>query len=775
MKLALAIIARDEVEQLKRIINDYSKYFDEIAIAYDDPIVEQVTGDKVSLYKYEFSQEEIDRNKEIGITAPFFDRKRNFLASKIKSDYYFRLDTDDVIIHPELIRQAFNQYIKDGFTEVMMMYFYGYDRNGQCNSRHWRETIIKNDGNLYWNKAIHENLLPRIPRKRLTGKETQIWLVHKRGKGEHDKSAERNIKALLWEYGRTKDKPDPRTVGYIARMMLGMGMYKEAIPFFEKFLKTSGWEEDRYFAWVQLCDCYTFLGQFETALNCCVEAVLLKPTYPDAYFRFLSVYYELKEYKKAIEWGKLGFSKKTPEHMLNYDDTSLTWRPTAQMGLCYIQLGRFKEGMKLLLKAQEIVPNDKSINDAVKYFGELAADDDMVKNYLQLMKYTKRDLRQFMSLIDSIPRKIASDERLLVAKNVILPGKVWDEKSIVFYCGPAWEDWVDSSVVGGIGGSEEATIYLSREFTKMGYKVTVFNQCGELAGEYRGVTYKNHYDFNPKDTFNIIISWRHNIFERRNIRANKKLIWLHDVPGKNQFLPEDSDTYDNVIVLSQFHKKVLAGVPEEKIFVSRNGLNIPDFENITEERNPRRMIWASSYDRGLQPFLKFVWKEVLKEVPDAELRIFYGWNTYDAMVKDGKRDQSWKDEMVELMKQPGIIEYGRVGHKKLTKEYFKSGIWAYPTTFEEISCIGAMRAQVSGAVPVVNDYAALKETVKWGVKNPGDVKAKETFDNYARELIELLKDPGRQEKIRKEMMPKAKEEFSWSGVAKEWETNLFLQ
>jgi hypothetical protein len=39
MRLALAVIAKDEVKELDRIVKDYSKYFDEVAIAYDaDPV-----------------------------------------------------------------------------------------------------------------------------------------------------------------------------------------------------------------------------------------------------------------------------------------------------------------------------------------------------------------------------------------------------------------------------------------------------------------------------------------------------------------------------------------------------------------------------------------------------------------------------------------------------------------------------------------------------------------------------------------------------------------
>lgn len=767
MKLGLHIIAKDEVKELQRIIKDYAQYFDEIAIAHDcDSIPQEIKeDDKVKLYKYEWDAEE----KEQG--CPKFDKKRNFLDSKIKSDYIFRLDTDDAIVHAGSIREALNEYIKDGFTEVFMMYNYGFDRNGQCNSRHWRETIYKNDGNLKWNKAIHENIIPVVPRKRVSGKETQIWINHLCEHDKYLKSAERNLKMLLAEYESTKDKPDPRTVGYIARMYLGMGKWEEAIPFFEKFLSKSGWDDDKYFAWTQLCDCLTYLGRLEEALNCCVEAVLMRPDYPDAYFKMLSVYYEMKEFNKAIEWGRLGFTKKTPDHMLNFDDTSYTWRPTAQLGLCYMQVGKFQEGLQLLKKAKEIVPNEESVTDALKYFASITHDNEMVKRYLDLMNYTKVDLKKFRALLDSIPRPIAGDERILVAKNTILPGKVWEDKTIAFYCGGAWEDWVDSSIVGGIGGSEEATIYLSREFTKLGYKVTVFNQCGELAGNYRGIEYKPYWDFNPKDTFDIVISWRQNIFGNK-VKARKKIIWLHDVPAKDQFLQEEAKDYDKVIVLSEYHKSVLTGVPEEKIYISRNGLNIADYENITEERNPHRIIYASSYDRGLEPFLK-IWGGIRREVPDAELHVYYGWNTYLEMVKQGVRSEKWYKMMLELMKQPGVFEHGRIGHKSLIKEYSKSGIWGYPTTFTEISCIGAMRAQVTGAVPVVNNYAALRETVKFGIKNEGEINQIDTFENYAQSLVDMLKNPEKQEEIRKEMMPKAKEMFSWEGVAKDWNEQLF--
>ena len=45
-------------------------------------------------------------------------------------------------------------------------------------------------------------------------------------------------------------------------------------------------------------------------------------------------------------------------------------------------------------------------------------------------------------------------------------------------------------------------------------------------------------------------------------------------------------------------------------------------------RNNKLCIYGSSYDRGLEHLLK-LWPDVIKEVPNAQLRIFYGWILFD--------------------------------------------------------------------------------------------------------------------------------------------------
>lgn len=184
-------------------------------------------------------------------------------------------------------------------------------------------------------------------------------------------------------------------------------------------------------------------------------------------------------------------------------------------------------------------------------------------------------------------------------------------------------------------------------------------------------------------------------------------------------------------------------------------------------KNNYRLIWTSSYDRGIN-WLLTMWPEIKKQVPQAELTISYGWNLFDVIYFNNPERQAWKTQINEMMNQPGITHIGRIGQAEMVKELQRSAIWAYPTDFDEISCISAMKAQVYGAIPVTMDKAALKETVKHGIKVKGDIADPEVQKQYVENLVDLLKKPKLQEEIRNKMVPDAKEKFSWFVVADEW-------
>jgi glycosyltransferase involved in cell wall biosynthesis len=183
-------------------------------------------------------------------------------------------------------------------------------------------------------------------------------------------------------------------------------------------------------------------------------------------------------------------------------------------------------------------------------------------------------------------------------------------------------------------------------------------------------------------------------------------------------------------------------------------------------RNPYKCFYGSSYDRGLQQLLE-MWPDIIKAVPQATLTVRYGWQLFDKFYSNNPSSMMWKARIVEMLGQPGISAHGRLPQPELEKEMRSCGIWSYPTTFGEINCINALKAQAFGLEPVVVNYAALKETVQFGRKVDGDIYDQETKEEYKKQLIDALKNPMSEEK-REEMMKWAKEKYAWEKIAKEW-------
>jgi glycosyltransferase involved in cell wall biosynthesis len=185
------------------------------------------------------------------------------------------------------------------------------------------------------------------------------------------------------------------------------------------------------------------------------------------------------------------------------------------------------------------------------------------------------------------------------------------------------------------------------------------------------------------------------------------------------------------------------------------------------KRDPYKLIYSSSYDRGIHNLLR-LFPEIKNAEPRATLDIYYGFEIYDKRMNmllrngdpEGEALKRNKEELLALMNQDGVTHKGRVPQEELMKAYFEAGIWAYPTGFYEISCITGMLAQACGTIPVVSDYAALKETVQFGTKlDPSDLA-----NNFVPAVLEMFKTDFDREK----MMKWAREKYDINELAKEW-------
>ena len=119
------------------------------------------------------------------------------------------------------------------------------------------------------------------------------------------------------------------------------------------------------------------------------------------------------------------------------------------------------------------------------------------------------------------------------------------------------------------------------------------------------------------------------------------------------------------------------------------------------------------------------------------------------------------------MSQFGVQHLGRIGHAEVARQFLSAGIWGYPTWAPENCCITAMKARAAGAIPVVIPNGALAATVRFGRKT-GHTSGWQAREEWLEALLELLRNPEKQEAERQRMMADALERYSWDTVAGEW-------
>jgi len=371
-------------------------------------------------------------------------------------------------------------------------------------------------------------------------------------------------------------------------------------------------------------------------------------------------------------------------------------------------------------------------------------------------------LETVKNLIRILPASLLDEVEVVRLKRALGMNKEWGKESVVIFAGIGLEEWdQDSTDKGGIGGSETAVIEMAKRWAEAGYEVTVYGAVKETK-VFGNVVYVPVQEISWADRFNIFISWRNPVVVKGvDIWAKKLYIWLHDVPNPKHYTLDVINKVDKIIVLSNYHRGLLPSVPDDKIYISRNGIDIDAINAVVAnapDRNMRRMVFTSSPDRGLETLLDML-PDIKKKVGDIELVWAYGWDNFDKIRFDAD-GLKWKSDMQAKMRKLGVVEAGRLNKHGLYKLLCSSGYWVYPTRFPEINCISVQEAQACGCYPISSGFAALAETQKIGIVE---------MDNevFKRKLIGLLNKP-----VEVPVRDWGKL-FGWDGVAKQWCKDLF--
>ena len=703
--IALACIMKNEAANLGPLINSVSGCFDEIYLTdtgSTDNTVEIATSDRLA----EVAQCPVNVNNFEWVYD--FAKARQFSFDQVPDeiDYIMWLDLDDSLNNKEAFIH-FRDHSMHCSSMWLNDYRYAFNQKGQAVCTFLRERIVKNNGSFKWRYFLHEGLVQKEPHKPLKTMPIHTWTVdHRRTALDLQNDKGRNIAI----FDKNKDHEDfktPRMRYYYGKELYDAGRHLEAADVLHETLSEVGknlQDHDRIMTIQYLSMAYGACERWEEALQIALQGIHLEPERSELWILGGDANYKLGRKSAAVnfyEMAKRGASS-AMGGLTFTDPQSRNLYPFVQIATIAQE---FHNGP--LLKAQA--------------------------EHLKTLEHPNAD--HLLSLADSFN----------VLNDIPEPDKLIQTEDVVITTPPmgATKNWDENSLEReGTGGSETAAIEIARWIKiKTGRPVKIF-QIRDTSEKmpsgveyYPGAKAQQYFaNYLPKAH----IAWRHAV----RLTKAPSYVWSHDLVTHSG---ERLDQYDKYLCLSGFHKefvKDMQKVPDEKIIVTKNGINPKDFEHLKDvEKVPGKVIFSSSPDRGMERCIE-ICKRAREEVPDLELHLFYGFKNMRLAGDDAQADY-----LEGLINKHDWVKYhGMVDKKTLMRHFAESEVWLYPADFIETFCITALEALATKAYPLVRNIGALRYTLAEALEKDmctmlePDADGPAMYDLWANELVACLKE-----------------------------------
>lgn len=323
------------------------------------------------------------------------------------------------------------------------------------------------------------------------------------------------------------------------------------------------------------------------------------------------------------------------------------------------------------------------------------------------------------------------------------------------------------------GGSEEYHIELARRLAARGHNVVSYAPLPQAAsrGTFDGVAWRDITEIDASAPGFWILQRDPSLATRfaENTDAIRRTQCLafacHDFDYP---IPNWAAQYAVILADSEVHARFLrARHKHPNVITTGVGPCLDRADTVPDlVRKPKRLIWASSYVRGLECLLQ-IYERALEWLPDLELQILYGWESIDVAIPGNPGLARFKENLQKRISDlPGVSHVGRVARdENVWAAYSQAGLWVYPTEWPETGCQAAMLAQAFGAIPIATPHWALSENVRHGQLLYGfPYSDRLVRARFTQELLRLASNPAKQDEIRSAMMSDARAAFGMDKV-----------
>ena len=285
----------------------------------------------------------------------------------------------------------------------------------------------------------------------------------------------------------------------------------------------------------------------------------------------------------------------------------------------------------------------------------------------------------------------------------------------------------------GLGGSESAVILMSKELAKIGFDVTVFNNCLDsqaTPGVYDNVKFIDHTQADTNEVYDIIISSRsvypffaNNQYGTMCANATYKVVWMHDTFCEGDQHIEDminQGIIDELFTLSDFHSTYVLNcehgrkrnfeVLKHKIFQTRNGAVKYIDEIDLSKKDKNHFVYNASVTKGLKPLLNDIWPKVKEQIPNAHLTVIGGYYRFREGAEPDAQEKDLHAFEESISEDLNVTFTNVIPQKQIADILANATYMIYPTDFPETFGISSLESLLYKTPIITSRFGALEET-----------------------------------------------------------------
>ena len=352
------MIVRNEEATIRAVLTDAAQVCDELIVVdtgSTDSTVEIARECGAQVFEFEWIDD--------------FSAARNYSFQHCTGEWILWLDADDRI--PPLAQEGFASLkarIESGedIDGVMIPYRRHFSETDPeiCTYSFDRERVLRRAANHVWLGPVHEVIALGYGR---SIRWPDAWVEHRPLPESWDRKVDRNLRIL--ERAVADGDRSPRTLFYYANEVRHHKRWDEALAVYRDYVEVSDLVWEKYSALLSMADCATVLEHHNLRIHVLLEAVSVDSSRAEAFNQLGVIYYERREWKRAIPLFAAAIAAERPEEGF-ISNPVYDWLASDYLAVCLSNVGRFEEAMEHSVRALPSSPDRKRILDNLVVYAD---------------------------------------------------------------------------------------------------------------------------------------------------------------------------------------------------------------------------------------------------------------------------------------------------------------------------------------------------------------------------------------------------------------------